>query len=88
MAITPTNLGRISSYYYLSHLTLRMFHERLDADCSLPDLIEILAVRIFLHLVNFSYGSAFFRCTDEPIKVMLDVHRGLCDNVVKRHLIL
>lgn len=43
LAITPTNLGRISSYYYLSHLTLRMFHERLDADCSLPDLIEILA---------------------------------------------
>ncbi|PFX22952.1 activating signal cointegrator 1 complex subunit 3-like [Stylophora pistillata] len=43
LAITPTNLGRISSYYYLNHLTLRMFHERLDADCSLPDLIEILA---------------------------------------------
>lgn len=43
MSITATTLGRISSYYYLSHLTLRMFNERLHADCSLPDLIKILA---------------------------------------------
>ncbi|KAL9968716.1 hypothetical protein ACROYT_G020835 [Oculina patagonica] len=43
LSVTPTTLGRISSFYYLSHLTLRMFHERLHADCSLPDLIQILA---------------------------------------------
>ncbi|XP_015759124.1 PREDICTED: activating signal cointegrator 1 complex subunit 3-like [Acropora digitifera] len=43
MSVTATTLGRISSYYYLSHLTLRMFNERLHADCSLPDLIQILA---------------------------------------------
>ena len=48
MSITTTTLGRISSYYYLSHLTLRMFNERLHADCSLPDLIKILAVRMFV----------------------------------------
>lgn len=47
LSTTPTTLGRISSYYYLSHLTLRMFHERLHADCSLPDLIQILAVKNF-----------------------------------------
>ncbi|KAK2570728.1 Activating signal cointegrator 1 complex subunit 3 [Acropora cervicornis] len=46
MSVTATTLGRISSYYYLSHLTLRMFNERLHADCSLPDLIQILARNI------------------------------------------
>ena len=44
LSVTPSILGRISSYYYLSHLTLRMFSERLHADCSLPDLLEIMTV--------------------------------------------
>ncbi|XP_078001399.1 activating signal cointegrator 1 complex subunit 3-like [Glandiceps talaboti] len=41
--IEPQTLGRISSYYYLNHLSVRMFKERLTADASLPDLITVLS---------------------------------------------
>ena len=36
-------IGRISSYYYLSHLTMRMFSESLGAEVSIEDLIEVLS---------------------------------------------
>ncbi|XP_031554350.1 activating signal cointegrator 1 complex subunit 3-like [Actinia tenebrosa] len=43
VTLSPTTPAQISSYYYLSHLTMRMFSEELNADCSLPDLLKILA---------------------------------------------
>ena len=44
VSITPLTLGRISSYYYINHLTVRMFCDGLKADATVPDLIEILSV--------------------------------------------
>ncbi|KAJ8290873.1 hypothetical protein GJAV_G00018670 [Gymnothorax javanicus] len=41
-SIEPVTYGRIASYYYLKHQTVRMFHERLKAECSLQDLLLIL----------------------------------------------
>ncbi|XP_029640230.1 activating signal cointegrator 1 complex subunit 3 isoform X1 [Octopus sinensis] len=41
--IQPTTLGRIASYYYLSHKTLKMFHEELSEVCGIPELIKILS---------------------------------------------
>ncbi|KAL8619051.1 hypothetical protein ACOMHN_020749 [Nucella lapillus] len=43
VTITPLTLGRISSYYYLNHLTVRMFCDRLKADATIPDLIDVLS---------------------------------------------
>ncbi|XP_035275988.1 activating signal cointegrator 1 complex subunit 3 [Anguilla anguilla] len=40
--IEPLTHGRIASYYYLKHQTVRMFHERLKPECSLQDLLLIL----------------------------------------------
>jgi len=41
--VEATALGRIASYYYLSHLTLKMFRERLTATSSVEDLLSILS---------------------------------------------
>jgi len=44
-SLSPTTLGRIASYYYLSHSTVRMFRNKLTASAAVPELISILAVR-------------------------------------------
>ncbi|CAH1802861.1 unnamed protein product, partial [Owenia fusiformis] len=36
-------LGRISSYYYINHTTVRMFQDRFKAESSIPELLEILS---------------------------------------------
>lgn len=43
-SIQPLTYGRISSYYYLKHQTLRMFKERLRPELSVQDLLSVLAV--------------------------------------------
>ncbi|XP_058504063.1 activating signal cointegrator 1 complex subunit 3 [Solea solea] len=40
--IEPLTYGRISSYYYLRHQTIRMFKERLKAELSVEELLSIL----------------------------------------------
>ncbi|XP_041463235.1 activating signal cointegrator 1 complex subunit 3-like [Lytechinus variegatus] len=42
-SLEPQTLGRISSYYYLHHRTVRMFQDSLGSECSLPDLLTILS---------------------------------------------
>jgi activating signal cointegrator complex subunit 3 len=40
--IAPTNMGRIGSFYYLSHETMRMFAEQITEDLNLPQILQIL----------------------------------------------
>ncbi|KAF3691498.1 Activating signal cointegrator 1 complex subunit 3 [Channa argus] len=40
--IDPQTYGRISSYYYLKHQTIRMFKERLKAELSIHDVLSVL----------------------------------------------
>lgn len=40
--------GRIASYYYLKHQTIRMFKERLRAELPIHDLLSIVTVRFTL----------------------------------------
>eukprot|EP00475_Leptophrys_vorax_P017663 TRINITY_DN24265_c0_g2_i2.p1 TRINITY_DN24265_c0_g2~~TRINITY_DN24265_c0_g2_i2.p1 ORF type:complete len:876 (+),score=189.71 TRINITY_DN24265_c0_g2_i2:681-3308(+) len=40
--ISPTNIGRIGSYYYLSHLTMKMFSESIHDQQDLPALLQTL----------------------------------------------
>nr|XP_060609072.1 activating signal cointegrator 1 complex subunit 3 [Anolis sagrei ordinatus] len=42
-SIEPLTHGRIASYYYLKHPTIRMFKDRLKQDCSVEELLSILA---------------------------------------------
>eukprot|EP00794_Sanderia_malayensis_P000549 gene549-1206_t len=42
-SIEPTTLGRIASYYYLAHETLRMFKLRLSSSSSFEDLLKVLS---------------------------------------------
>ncbi|MBN3311110.1 ASCC3 protein, partial [Amia calva] len=40
--IVPLTYGRIASYYYLKHQTVRMFKERLKPECTIEDLLSVL----------------------------------------------
>uniref|UniRef100_A0A8C5WDJ5 Activating signal cointegrator 1 complex subunit 3 n=1 Tax=Leptobrachium leishanense TaxID=445787 RepID=A0A8C5WDJ5_9ANUR len=40
--IEPQTYGRIASYYYLKHQTVRMFKDRLKPDCSVEELLSVL----------------------------------------------
>ncbi|XP_025099015.1 LOW QUALITY PROTEIN: activating signal cointegrator 1 complex subunit 3-like [Pomacea canaliculata] len=42
-SISPLTMGRIASYYYISHHTARNFVEHLKDDASIPDLLDILS---------------------------------------------
>ncbi|KAH0622176.1 hypothetical protein JD844_024256 [Phrynosoma platyrhinos] len=42
-SIEPLTHGRIASYYYLKHPTVRMFKDRLKPECSVEELLSILA---------------------------------------------
>jgi len=59
-SLSPTVFGRIASYYYLSHLTVRMFREKLTSNTSIPELITILAVR-FLFLLVLCYYFRYLK---------------------------
>ncbi|XP_074043343.1 activating signal cointegrator 1 complex subunit 3 isoform X2 [Macrotis lagotis] len=41
-SIEPLTFGRIASYYYLKHPTVRMFKDRLKPECSVEDLLSVL----------------------------------------------
>lgn len=41
--VEPMIPGRISSYYYLSHLTMRTFTEELEEAMSLPEVLEVMS---------------------------------------------
>ncbi|XP_076445059.1 activating signal cointegrator 1 complex subunit 3-like isoform X3 [Babylonia areolata] len=43
VTVRPLTLGRIASYYYINHHTVRMFFDRLKADTSIPDLLDVLS---------------------------------------------
>ncbi|XP_030580581.1 activating signal cointegrator 1 complex subunit 3 [Archocentrus centrarchus] len=42
-SIEPLTYGRIASYYYLKHQTVRMFKERLRAELPIPELLSVLS---------------------------------------------
>lgn len=44
--IQPLTYGRISSYYYLKHQSIRTFKERLKPEMSVQELLTTLAVRL------------------------------------------
>ncbi|CAG2249935.1 ASCC3 [Mytilus edulis] len=41
--IDPQTLGRISSYYYLNHNTVRMFRDELKPESSIAELLDVLS---------------------------------------------
>ncbi|XP_067305469.1 activating signal cointegrator 1 complex subunit 3 [Pseudorasbora parva] len=41
--IEPLTYGRIASYYYLKHQTIRMFKERLKPELAIPELLAVLS---------------------------------------------
>eukprot|EP00095_Tigriopus_kingsejongensis_P005309 maker-scaffold337_size202799-snap-gene-1.20 protein:Tk05309 transcript:maker-scaffold337_size202799-snap-gene-1.20-mRNA-1 annotation:"activating signal cointegrator 1 complex subunit 3" len=40
--VSPSTLGRIASYYYLSHETLRQFNDCLNPDMTMEDVLKVL----------------------------------------------
>lgn len=55
--IRTTPLGRIASFYYLSHETIQLFHDKLNASISMEELLDLMTqVGNFL----FFYFDFFF----------------------------
>ncbi|CAG5136754.1 unnamed protein product, partial [Candidula unifasciata] len=42
-SINPLTLGRISSYYYLKHNTVRLFSDLMKSECTIPELIDVMS---------------------------------------------
>ncbi|XP_039272645.2 activating signal cointegrator 1 complex subunit 3-like [Styela clava] len=42
VTIEPTSIGRIASYYYLSHLTVRMLCQEMKSGSTIPDILQLL----------------------------------------------
>ncbi|KAG3289993.1 activating signal cointegrator 1 complex subunit 3 [Ictidomys tridecemlineatus] len=42
-SIEPLTYGRIASYYYLKHQTVKMFKDRLKPECTIEELLSILS---------------------------------------------
>lgn len=69
--IESLTYGRIASYYYLKHQTVRMFKERLRPELPIHELLSILTVRIPLgHSDNnsvitcFQFPAFIWECTE------------------------
>ena len=45
-SIEPGTTGKICSYYYLSHMTGRIFRLRMHGELLLEELLQILTVRV------------------------------------------
>lgn len=85
--MVPQTLGRISSYYYLTHVTMRMFQSELGAESTIPELIEVLSVRIwysqtcigFISYSHFSYD--FFMLTKKFRRAHILAVWSVCHSV-------
>ncbi|TRY60612.1 hypothetical protein DNTS_007571 [Danionella cerebrum] len=51
-SIEPLTYGRIASYYYLKHQSVRMFRERLKPELSVQELLAILSVSKHTHALT------------------------------------
>jgi activating signal cointegrator complex subunit 3 len=41
--VRPTSMGRIASFYYLSHQTMQHFQDNLRSDLNLEQLLKVLS---------------------------------------------
>jgi activating signal cointegrator complex subunit 3 len=41
--VRPTSMGRIASFYYLSHQTMQHFQDSLRSDLNLEQLLKVLS---------------------------------------------
>lgn len=65
--LIPTISGRIASYYYLRHQTVRHFGERLTKDSAMDDLLDIMA--------NASeYDELPARCNEDLLNQEIEKH--------------
>uniref|UniRef100_A0A4W6ERU2 Activating signal cointegrator 1 complex subunit 3 n=1 Tax=Lates calcarifer TaxID=8187 RepID=A0A4W6ERU2_LATCA len=82
--IEPLTYGRIASYYYLKHQTIRMFKERLKAELSIHELLSILTVmRLMPHVFLYHLSPcvhAQLPCSDytTDTKTVLDNAIRIC----------
>ena len=54
--LISTTLGRIASYYYLSHLTVQHFKDNLRHDMSTEDVLEVLCDSTEFDQLPVRYG--------------------------------
>lgn len=60
--VEPLTYGRIASYYYLKHPTIRMFKERMRAELPLNDLLSVLTVSFTSPAGHSENLQSSFKC--------------------------
>ncbi|KAI9314045.1 Sec63 Brl domain-containing protein [Dichotomocladium elegans] len=63
----PTILGRIASYYYLRHQSVRHFKERIDQDAGMDQLLDVMA-----HAPEYEELPA--RCNEDLLNQEIEKH--------------
>lgn len=92
-SIEPLTHGRIASYYYLKHQTVRMFKERLRPELPIHELLSILTVRISpsVHRHRFLRScatNALHLCRDAPKPFFLQNESSTSTFSISRLLLL
>ena len=60
LGLQPDTFGRISSYYYLEHKTMRLFGSEIDDDMDIPSVLKVrrcVAEGLALHVEDCSRVS-------------------------------
>nr|CAB3223427.1 activating signal cointegrator 1 complex subunit 3 [Phallusia mammillata] len=70
--LEATGAGKIASFYYLNHLTMRMLEENMKPDCSVEDIIQLLSEAQEFHELPVRHNEDSVNselAKDLPVKV-------------------
>lgn len=88
LSLTPTTLGRIASYYYISHVTLRHFRDALKSESSVGDLIKVVADSYEFSMLPVRHNEDQINSElAEKLPIAVDAHSMDSSNT-KTHLLL
>jgi activating signal cointegrator complex subunit 3 len=89
--LEPTTSGRIASFYYLTHTTLKLFYDTLKENLEIEDLIDILSLASEYDQLPVRHNEDSINAdlsTEVPIKVnqyTLDSPHTKCNLLLQAH---
>lgn len=54
LSLEPDTLGRVASYYYLEHKTMRLFSSDIDEDMDIPAILKVIKSTAGQFMVSFA----------------------------------
>jgi activating signal cointegrator complex subunit 3 len=87
VSVEPATAGRIASYYYLSHQTMRLLVERAVPTMSLPDALQLVADAFEFDELPVRHNEDLLN-TDLARRCRITLSSGFDSPHVKAHLLL